>query len=859
MGYTEAFLTERPQDGLDAVQSRLRKGKLLHEQLANYFKERAHIEDLYAKSITKAFQKHFVSDTQALGTFAAPWDKLSAESTELATLHGQFSLRISNEIEKPLRDFPRTHPEWQNLTLAEANCNRIAKEFDEKQVKVTKYTRAVERVSGKKAEAAEQKLMDYSKQLESTRKAWRLEGPVVLQKYHSVDQSRLEHMKQMVSMFEAIQTEIVLQIAEMSSRTSSSVNEFDPIMDIELYSSELSANLRSLGPNDGASTISAHSHPGNGDTVASLEAHRTNGSTHLRGMTASSQLSNVSYSTDRSFAQSKTGSVDISKPTESMEHARSGSGVLGSALDVPTNHVDAEGFTIPPPDNGPWSDTGVSSTYDDERSETSSFSQAPKMQMEIRQDSVSESNDEARAALERVSSTLKQTKTISRRHPGRREVRSMYHSEDSNSGFNSYQSSPLSSTAFTPDSSRDPSSSAPSPGSRVFFNTAAPHLQTSTPFSPAHPRASTLGLPSTSSPVQPQSSHSLPPPPISNGPASASSVGSLSILGGQPLASEPESIFTIGNSAPTSPITALEAPASEAPGPRGHTVNQAWVASVVEKVHVHTQAGEVSKMMVTGEVILTLENTREEEEASAEPTPKRALLRLDQLQSLDKHIPNPAYLSNVQGTDGCYWVDLESLSAAVQQMNSAINTHGQGIVVLKYQVKTDAEEAKQAMIPLLIQPAWKCEPHQTSLLINYKANAQCKLATTTSGSDPALSQLGDLSFLVPVSGEVANVQSRPTGIWNTESNKMFWDVDPVHLGPNPEPHKLLARFEMNPTVGASQPSATAVKFRVQGQLLSDLQVTLEKEATTEEGNEDKGTSFGSVRLQVQSGRYLAMP
>lgn len=43
------------------------------------------------------------------------------------------------------------------------------------------------------------------------------------------------------------------------------------------------------------------------------------------------------------------------------------------------------------------------------------------MQMEIRQDSVSESNDEARAALERVTSTLKQTKTISRRHPGRRE------------------------------------------------------------------------------------------------------------------------------------------------------------------------------------------------------------------------------------------------------------------------------------------------------------------------------------------------------------------------------------------------------------------------------------------------------
>jgi len=37
----------------------------------------------------------------------------------------------------------------------------------------------------------------------------------------------------------------------------------------------------------------------------------------------------------------------------------------------PTNHGDAEGFTIPPPDHGPWSDTGMSSNYDDERSETS--------------------------------------------------------------------------------------------------------------------------------------------------------------------------------------------------------------------------------------------------------------------------------------------------------------------------------------------------------------------------------------------------------------------------------------------------------------------------------------------------------
>ncbi|KAF9940698.1 hypothetical protein BGZ67_007039 [Mortierella alpina] len=820
---------------------------------------------MYAKSITKAFQKHFVTDTQALGTFTAPWEKLSAESSELASLHGQLSLRISNEIERPLRDYSRIHPEWQNLPLAETNCIRIAKEFDEKQVKVTKYTRAVEKVSGKKAEAAEQKLMDYTKQLESTRTAWRLEGPVILQKYQDVDQGRLEHLKQTVTAFEAMQTETVLLIAEMSGRTSSSVAEFDPLMDMELFTSEVSVNMHSVITHDSASLHSNHSHPSNGDVP-----------------------------------QSKAASVDHTKTIDTMDHARSGSSVLGSALDVPTNHVDAEGFTIPPPDHGPWSDAGMSSNYDDEHSETSSFSQAPKMHLEIRQDSVTESNDEARAALERVTSTLKQTKTVSRRRPGRREVRSMYQSEDSSSAYNSFQSSPLS-TGFT-DSTRDAASTPPaihSPGSRLFFNHSTTHLQpNAASFSPATSRASTLGLPSVSSPSYPTSSSGqqmIPPtPPLSlvNGGSGTTGLAPVSTLGiGQSLVAEPDSLTP---TSPLSPIAANFTTEESAPhtnsGGHGATVaeggyhkRQVWAASVVEKVHAHTQAGEISKMMVTGEVILTLEDTvtgsESESEAGADvdaqgdhsnDKTKRAFLRLDNLQGLEKHIPNPAYLTAKEGAEGSYWVNLESLSQAMhsqrqQQHVGQGQGQGQGVVVLKYQVKTTEEDAKQkTMIPLLVHPAWKCEPHQTSLLINYKANVNCKLASRPgvlpeedSEARQESVQLTELSFLMPVSGEVASVQSRPTGMWNSDSNKMLWDVDSVVMSSSAaEPHKLLARFELNTGAGSgpSQPSATAVKFKVQGRLLSDLVVSLEKEKEDEEPS-----SFGSVRLQVQSGRYLAMP
>ncbi|KAF9388193.1 hypothetical protein BGX21_000375, partial [Mortierella sp. AD011] len=833
--------TERPQDGLDAVQTRLRKAKAIHEQFANYFKERAHIEDIYAKSITKAFQKHFVTDTQALGTFAAPWEKLNAETVELATLHGQFSLRISNEIEKMLRDYIKT-TEWQTL-LAETSCHHIAKEFDEKQAKVTKYAKAIEKVSGKKVLITEQKLSEYAQQLESTRTAWRSEGPALLQRYQSLDQNRLENLKQGVSSFEALQTEIALQIVEMSSRTSSSVAEFEPVMDMELFASEASVNLHSLEPHDGASIVSQPS-IANGD-VGNMEAHR-NGK-HKRGVTGGSQLSNVSYSTDRSAPQPKA-SIENNRPVNIHEHVRSESSVLGSALDVPTNHVDAEGFSIPPPDHGIWSDTGASSVCDDERSETSSFSQAPqKMLMEIKQDTVTESTDEARAALERVTSTLKQTKTVSRRHPGRREVRSMYQSEDSMNAFNSLHSSPLSST-FTPDSPF-----ANSPASRV-FNTTSTH-QSSTAFSPAGSRATTLGLPIGSNPAQSQFPPTSPLP-STNGTeaetgAAAAAAAVPAVIIGQSLSTESGSVFSSGSSVPGSPTAASPIAATPSNGAMvaGAGQKQTWVVSVIEKVHLHTQSGEVAKMMVTGDVIMNLEGSDIDPEL-----PKRAVLRLGQLQALDKYVPNHVFLTAKDGTEGAYWVNLEMLSQAMQQ-----NGQSQGMPVLKYQVKINDEESKHKMMPLLIQPNWKCEPHQTSLLVNYKANAHCGLSMESQGENSDASgnvYLSDLSFLVPVSGEVVNVQSKPTGVWSRDSKKMLWDVDNVLMSrTSPEPHKLLARFEMNPSGGASQPSPTAAKFRVHGKLLSEVNIHLEKEG---EGEEEANVALGQVRLQVQSGRYLAM-
>ncbi|KAG0239516.1 hypothetical protein BGW41_007623 [Actinomortierella wolfii] len=977
MGYSEAFLTERPQDGLDAVQARLRKGKALHEQLANYFKERAHIEDMYAKSITKAFQKHFVTDPSILGTFISPWERLSEETTELATLHGQLSLRILNEIEKPLRDYARLQPAWQNLTLAESNCARLAKEYDEKLVKVTKYTKTVERVtSGKKAEVAEQKLMGYTKQLESTRTAWRLEGPVILQKYQDVDEGRLAHLKDMITAFEALQTEIALQVVEMASKTSASVAEFEPMVDMELFASEAAMSMRTVQPASlstrEGSTLSSSTHPhdemqqqhiqsssNHSDTVSSLEPRKSNG-THRRGMTSGSQMSNTSFSTDISHGLSKVASIEhirghfgASDQGQILNNTRA----QGSTLDVPTlsQRVDAEGYSIPPPDNSPWAEAAAAAAAaggggtgsvlgDDEKSETSSFfsHMTPnRMQMEIRQDSVSENTEEAKAAMERVASTLKATNTVSRRARGRREIRSMYHaSEDSLAAYSSnpsHQSSPggtsVGFSGQTPESSPSASrimlnsqggggsasggvpslanSTAFSPhnlrASTIGFSTSA----SSSPLTPTFPpavRASTLGVPSLESPTSssPSSTNPFLQPPLptsSNTTTTASTTATTVIVlnEGQPLAAEPDSIHDVVVTPPPLPelqpvegAKAVDASATTtATATTDATDNIAAVstqdgqgevglsevgASVVERINLLSHGGEIAKMMVTGEVSLHLDRFLAQQNPKARKG--RLVLRLRRTDELDKYLPNPNFLAATEASSSSeeevheqeYQLDVDALRAARQAGQMTV-------VVLKYQVKTEdgnqqpqGVPRQQQMVPLLMQPAWKIEPHQTSLLINYKTNARCRLATALSSSPngtTAPAQLSDVSFLVPVAGKVTNVQSRPNGVWSDEANKMLWDIGTMALDEHPEPHKLLARFELDPNQAAgpegSQNGPAAVKFRIHGRLLSAIEVDLTHEKASPEGDEDgdgqvevEEIRVDAVQMQTQSGRYLAM-
>ncbi|KAJ2962098.1 hypothetical protein NQZ79_g2797 [Umbelopsis isabellina] len=113
--YVRAFLTETPEVGLDILQSRFSNAQKLETELAEYFKERAQIEDQYAKSLVKATKKLFMSDPTILGHLAPLWTKLQGELTEISNIHGAMSHSIMNEIEAELRNAPQRYQKSNQL------------------------------------------------------------------------------------------------------------------------------------------------------------------------------------------------------------------------------------------------------------------------------------------------------------------------------------------------------------------------------------------------------------------------------------------------------------------------------------------------------------------------------------------------------------------------------------------------------------------------------------------------------------------------------------------------------------------------------------------------------------------------
>ena len=189
-------------------------------------------------------------------------------------------------------------------------------------------------------------------------------------------------------------------------------------------------------------------------------------------------------------------------------------------------------------------------------------------------------------------------------------------------------------------------------------------------------------------------------------------------------------------------------------------------SSIIETVGARFENGKVTSSTLIGEIALAYKPADFSSSFGTET------IRLDNFPSLEKVAPNPAFITQSSGKEGEYTVNLAGIAKTQ--------------IAFKYQVGLAGENSHA---PLLITPAFRIEPNQTSIIVSYTLNPSFSL-----GSRENLT-LSNVAIALTLDGAKAtSCQSKPVGTFSREKSIVYWQLNDLTLAPGAPPKKLLARF-----------------------------------------------------------------
>ncbi|KAG2224233.1 hypothetical protein INT45_000262 [Circinella minor] len=881
--YLDVFLTERPKDGIEVIQGRLRKALKLNEELAEYFKDRAYIEDLYAKNLAKISKKHFVTDKSALGHMQPIWEMLHNELTEIYTIHAVMSLKITEDVERPLRSSIQNDNEYHTIKSMDATLQRLSRDYEERLMRLNKHKKAASK-SGPNAQKAELKVVDSTKGLDQIKNQWIKTGPDYIQKHQTVDENRWNNLQTVVQNFEVLQNDQLLKRIEVANNVLTAASNFNVQDEINSFCSSFNSKsglrkavsmvqmnqpsseqqqqqqqqLPTVSRSERSIASLASTSTKNTALSEVLSVPSNNGSQHLEAPVPVPSISDKSNRSGRKVGKERkflSTLVSIRRKTKSTYMGGSDSNSINngyvnadlappdilsdqtshssfSALDeedhssinnttthhedttstVPTSPtsmnqsvssikkassftgsfastqqqqqppkvlVDAEGYTIPPPDRAAWpgdNSTNNGSLHDDDFfSDNGSVfsSNQPKLKVDIKNETVKEEDAQKSAvALTRVSSMLKEkSPSASGKRRGRRDNQRSTRLLDPVQEIKQSTGSPLSMSTTT---------------------------TTSSSSSPFDDTSNDIPLQLQDSPSTIQS--------LSTSVEKEEELNKIQVVDITPPIIEQSTI--------TSSVESLTTPKP--------TIK----VQITESIHCLMKGGNVVKSAVLGEVKIAYHGPSD--------TTKPVCFRLEHVDQLERITPNTSYITEIEEEEeekGVYKLDTNMFHLAGDSP----------IPCIKYQVKLNDNDNDNDndLLPIKVKPMWKCESEQTLLLVKYQ-KSQHDLA----------SHLHGIFFMTTVSGNVQNVQSVPGGQWMVDQDKMVW---PMGEWQGNEERILRAKF-ITKEQGSAQ--TLQVRFEVKDRLVSLIHLVNTEQNSG--SNETKiWATIESIERSIRTGKYVA--
>lgn len=202
---------------------------------------------------------------------------------------------------------------------------------------------------------------------------------------------------------------------------------------------------------------------------------------------------------------------------------------------------------------------------------------------------------------------------------------------------------------------------------------------------------------------------------------------------------------------------------------------------------------------------------------------------------LEQILPNKALINSkgqLSGGDGVsYDFNMASLAEHLKKQSEQGSSTYYNIDIIKYEVKTNGFSTT----PLQLCSYWKCEEDSTDLRVDYRYNPACMSAPCS---------ISNLSVLVPMSGAVTIMQSKPSATWSAEHQRALWKLQEVSSTSETQ-GSLRAKFDLKE--GPSTPSRIAVQFTCNGATISKLNFELKTQEY----------KLSLVKKRFTTGKYIA--
>ncbi|KAK9434171.1 Muniscin C-terminal mu homology domain-containing protein [Lipomyces doorenjongii] len=490
--------------------------------------------------------------------------------------------------------------------------------------------------------------------------------------------------------------------------------------------------------------------------------------------------------------------------------------------------VDSEGFSIPQPIS---KDSALASLEDDL---TAYHDQQSTINVDIQSQTIKDEQDDAQAAVERVAASLRSQPTISGRSMrGRRgEIQSKLIAPGTevnvtpaahgvppppppHRGEHALAASSVvpieEETATVPAEIVQPVESVSEPEMAFDNVVEEPNTAETEPIVEREPEAAEQKVGEQIEPIPPTESVVVASPPVLSPLSTDTAVTEKGVEIPPESAVPSEQYYSTSSATPFTPTTPQEyyspitQPLQQAPvvqrlestmstitSPTASTAAAAehpqesivpgLSSSIVETVHVSLQNGLPTRALIVGEIALSFSST-----TTTSPSP--APLRLTNTSGLDRVMPNQSLLVPSESA-GEYMVDAAALSSAPA-------------IAFKYSITSPS------YAPIIVDPIWKFEAHQTSVMLYYFLNPDFPVDELA---------VSDFSIEVAIEGARATAcRSKPSGVFDQETAKLSIPIagegHEVTFRKADEKVQVLVRFLNEGLARESSSGGVAVKFR----------------------------------------------